>query len=348
MPETNCRAGREPRYLVLMLTEACNLRCVYCYRGEPGSSRPMSREVVARSLERAAGSGLPFHVQLTGGEPTLEPALVEWVVSLVRQKGWPATIGLQTNGSLLDRSMVRICRHYDIQVGVSLDGPPDVQERMRGGAAATFRGLQLLCEHEVPFRVTTVVTGQNIRTLGRLALLLGTLPTARGLGLDLLVSRGRALAGGRVTQPTAPELKNGLQRLSQTLNWINENRTHPVRLRELELLQRAAAGEGRRRFCHAATGEAMAVLPDGSVYPCAQTAGDPGFACGSVTAPGAPDLVCLGGGRPADERCRDCSLAGFCPGDCPSRQHYNDAPDAGLACVMYRTLWAEFSKRSLT
>jgi len=92
----------------------------------------MDREVAAGSLEYAAGSGLPFHVQLTGGEPTLEPALIEWVVSLIRQKGWPATIGLQTNGSLLDRSLVGICKHYDIQMGVSLDGPPEVQERMRG------------------------------------------------------------------------------------------------------------------------------------------------------------------------------------------------------------------------
>ncbi|NOX79832.1 MAG: radical SAM protein [Deltaproteobacteria bacterium] len=338
-PETNCGAG--PRYLVLMLTEACNLRCVYCYRGEPGSSRPMDREVAAGSLEYAAGSGLPFHVQLTGGEPTLEPALVEWIVALIRKKGWPATVGLQTNGSLLDRSLVGICKHYDIQVGVSLDGPPEVQERMRGKAAATLRGLQLLTAHDVPFRVTTVVTGQNVHALGRLALLLGTLPTVRGLGLDLLVSRGRALAGGRVTQPAAAELKNGLQGLVRALNWINDKRPQPVKLREWELLKRAAAGEGRRRFCHAADGRAMAVLPDGSVYPCAQTAGDPRFACGSVAAPDALDLVHLGGARPADERCRDCPLAGFCPGDCPSRQHYNDAPDAGLACVMYRTLWAE-------
>ncbi len=303
----------------------------------------MDREVIAGSLEYAAGSGLPFHVQLTGGEPTLEPALVEWAVSLVRKKGWPATIGLQTNGSLLDRSLVRVCKRYDIQVGVSLDGPPDVQERMRGKAAATLRGLQLLTEHEVPFRVTTVVTGQNVQALGRLALLLGTFPTACGLGLDLLVSRGRALAGGRVTHPTAPELENGLKMLLQALNWINKNRPQPVKFRELELLKRAAAaGEGAGPFCHAAKGEAMAVLPDGSVYPCAQTAGDPRFACGRIGAPGTLDLVQLGGARPADERCRDCPLAGFCPGDCPSRQHYNDAPDAGLACVLYRTLWAEY------
>lgn len=346
MPETNCAAGRGPRYLVLLLTEACNLRCVYCYRGEPQSSRPMDREVVAGSLEYAAGSGLPFHVQLTGGEPTLEPALVEWAVSLIRKKGWPATIGLQTNGSLLDRSLVGICKHYNVQVGVSLDGPPDVQERMRGEAAATLRGLQLLSAQEVPFRVTTVVTGQNVQALERLALLLGTFPAARGLGLDLLVSRGRALTGGRVTHPTAPELENGLKMLLQALNWINKKRPQPLKLRELELLKRAAAGEGGGPFCHAARGEAMAVLPDGSVYPCAQTAGDPRFACGAVGVPGAPDFVQLGGVGPANEHCRDCPLAGFCPGDCPSRQHYNHAPDAGLACVMYQALWAEY-KRSL-
>lgn len=78
----------------------------------------------------------------------------------------------------------------------------------------------------------------------RPALLLGTFPTVRGLGLDLLASRGRALEGGMVTHSTAQELKNGLKILSQALNRINGNRPHPVKLREWELLKRAAAGEG--------------------------------------------------------------------------------------------------------
>lgn len=63
------------RYVVLWLTTACNLRCAYCYRGDPPAST-MPLEVARSALKLAAQSGLPFHVQMAGGEPTLEPGLM--------------------------------------------------------------------------------------------------------------------------------------------------------------------------------------------------------------------------------------------------------------------------------
>jgi uncharacterized protein len=104
--------GHPPiRYLVLWLTTACNQRCVYCYRGEqPVLTMPM--EVARAALELAAGSGLPFHVQLAGGEPTLEPDLIEAVGALVRQMGWPATLALQTNGTMIDDWLIDIFRRH--------------------------------------------------------------------------------------------------------------------------------------------------------------------------------------------------------------------------------------------
>ncbi|OPX36529.1 MAG: hypothetical protein B1H11_07310 [Desulfobacteraceae bacterium 4484_190.1] len=336
--------GRPFRYLVLLLTEACNLRCVYCYRGERRCARSMPREVAERSLQYIASSGHHFHVQITGGEPTLEPTLIEWIASLVREKGWPATIGIQTNGTNLDSSLLKVFKRYDVRVGVSLDGPPEVQEEVRGKAAGTFRGLQLLTEQEMDFRVTTVITDQTVRTMGQLALLLGRFPTARGLGLDLLVARGRALDGDMVRHPSSEELRNGLKRLLQALNWVNENRSCSVKLRELELLKQASLGQKSTLFCHAAKGEAMAVYPDGSVYPCAQTVGDPCFACGTIDAPDASGLDGLKGYRLESERCLTCPLEDFCPGDCPSRLHYNDARTGKLACVMYQTLWKEYRR----
>ena len=74
------------RYLVLLLTTACNARCVYCYRNEE-SAQVMSMDVARTALALAAQSGAPFHVQLAGGEPTLA---LEAIAMLVR---WCATPG---------------------------------------------------------------------------------------------------------------------------------------------------------------------------------------------------------------------------------------------------------------
>ena len=303
-------------------------------------------KVAVQAIETAAQSGLPFHVQLSGGEPTLEPELIEWIASFIREKGLPATIGIQTNGTILDASLIRMFKRYDIQVGVSLDGPPDFHEKLRGKSGPTIKGLKLLSDHDVPFRVTCVVTGQNVAVMDRLALLLASFPTARGIALDLLVCKGQALKGDCVSPPSPAELKNGLKKLMQTLGWINANRSHQIKLRELESLKQAAKKSNRPHFCHASKGEAMAIHPDGTIYPCAQTVGDPCFACGTVEAPSKESFDVLGKYSLRSEECNDCPVSGFCPGDCPSRLYYNDTQTQGLACVMYQTLWSQYVKES--
>jgi len=117
----------------------------------------MSREVALAALELAAASGAPFHVQMAGGEPTLEPDLIEYIGALIRHRSWPATIALQTNATLLDRALISTCLRYQIEVGVSLDGPPEVQQTVRGKARETYQSLALLDASAVATRVTAVL-----------------------------------------------------------------------------------------------------------------------------------------------------------------------------------------------
>jgi sulfatase maturation enzyme AslB (radical SAM superfamily) len=56
------------RHLVLWLTTACNLRCAYCYRGEP-ADMTMPMEVARAALALAGASRVPFHVQLAAVSP---------------------------------------------------------------------------------------------------------------------------------------------------------------------------------------------------------------------------------------------------------------------------------------
>ncbi|GLI35087.1 hypothetical protein [Desulforhabdus amnigena] len=56
---------------------------------------------------------------------------------------WIVLLAAQTNGTLIDSRFIEFCRRYSISFGVSLDSLPDVHERTRGSAGATYRGLQL-------------------------------------------------------------------------------------------------------------------------------------------------------------------------------------------------------------
>jgi sulfatase maturation enzyme AslB (radical SAM superfamily) len=52
----------------------------------------MPEAVMARALSLAANSGTPFHLQFTGGEPTLVPAAIEKAVTLAHATGICRTI----------------------------------------------------------------------------------------------------------------------------------------------------------------------------------------------------------------------------------------------------------------
>lgn len=327
------------RYLVLWPTAACNLGCQYCYRRDRAGGR-MSTEVADAALDLVAQgvrrTGRPAHVQLAGGEPTLVPALVEHVARRVAGLDG-VTCGIQTNATTMDDDMVAMLRTLGVGVGVSVDGPPRVQEDARGQAAATFRGLLALARADVPVRVTTVLSALNVDHLDDLVLTLAGLPNVAGFGLDPLVGLGDA--EGREDLVPAPErVVAGITAAHRRLAQVNATRARPLRWRELETVRAAlrrpttrdtgVSPDGRsllplavpgRPYCHAAVGESLAVAPDGRVYPCSQAVGDPASHAGTIDAVDWERLRSRFSGQVLTGPCHTCSLAGRCPGDCPSR-----------------------------
>jgi len=325
------------RYLVLWLTTACNLRCRYCYR-KSDLPAVMTRDVVQAALSLAAAAGRSFHVQLAGGEPTLEPGLIEFVGRTVREARWPATLAVQTNGTLVDRHLVELCRRYDVGIGVSLDGPPDVQEELRGMGGASFRGLALLEALGMPVRVTTVLSSVNVERLYDLALSLARFTNIRGIGLDPLVMTGRA-EGEPHLHPSAEALRSGVGELLKALEYMKYTYSVPIIWREREAVRRALSEKGSARpYCHACCGESMAVHPDGRVYPCGQAIGDPDMAAGTVDAVDWTRLRTCYQGFELNGDCSSCPLEGRCPGECPSRLRYNNGVVPPAMCTVYRTI----------
>lgn len=326
------------RYLILALTTRCNLSCSYCYNGSADPSAKMAPVVVKAAIELAAQGEQPFDLQLTGGEPTLVPERIDLAARLARATGHCRRIAIQTNATRLTPVLIDLFYNHQIQVGVSLDGPPEVQQRQRGRAGETLRGLGLLEAAGIPFRVTTVVTRESAATLDRLVLLLAGLAAARGIGLDLLVNKGGATSGGGVQPSDPPGLTKGLEKMTKVLDGVNTRREVPIRLRERDLLD-PPRPQPDKGFCHAALGESLAVDPSGNLFPCGQTLGDPGFAAGTVWEPEPGRLHRLTRCRPPYVDCHRCDLATVCPGDCPSRLFYNAAVRPALVCTLYKTLW---------
>jgi uncharacterized protein len=323
------------RYLVLWLTTGCNLRCAYCYRPPEVPSR-MSREVARAALEMAASSGMPFHVQLAGGEPTMEPELIECVGSLIRQKGWPVTVAIQTNATRIDPPLIATCLRHRIGIGVSLDGPPEVQQKTRGMARETYRGLALLAASDVPTRVTAVLYSEILASAPALVMSLASFSNVRGFGFDPLVLKGGA-AGRLDLLPDRAGTYHAARGTCHVLALVNSRRQRPLVWREYKaVLSARNSGQSPAHYCHAAQGTSMTVHPSGAVYPCSQVAGEPEFAAGTLDAVDWDRLATAF--RGVRMVCPDpgCRLSGCCPGDCPSRIHFQDPSMTSVVCDLYR------------
>jgi uncharacterized protein len=326
---------RAVRYLILILAWRCNLRCPYCYNGESGDAEA-SPELLEELFQKLRGGAAPLLIQLTGGEPLMAPERLFQAAraarELARADGRKVTVALQTNGTLLSRGALLELKRWGVQIGVSLDGPPFVQEEIRGGARETTRGLELMKELGIFFNVTSVVTEANVSLLSELALFLGGYPNARGFGLDLLTLKGRGKA-----RPADPEaLEAAARELKRTLLALNSKRERPLASREINLLAETGRRGGRKDFCAACRGASLAVTPEGELYPCGQAAGVAEFSMGTLASPtrAAPLGETLAG-----PQCASCPVAGSCPGECPGRLIFNGATGRELACALYRGLF---------
>ncbi|WP_438491836.1 FxsB family cyclophane-forming radical SAM/SPASM peptide maturase [Streptomyces asiaticus] len=154
------------RSFVLKVANRCNIDCDYCYvfnsKDQAWRSLPARMSVeVARAAGRRIGEhatthGLrTAHVVLHGGEPLLAGPrhMVDLLTALregVPAEGPEVRVELQTNGTLLSEAWLDIFEQFEVTVGVSLDGPPDANDRhrlthaSRSTAASTVRGVELL------------------------------------------------------------------------------------------------------------------------------------------------------------------------------------------------------------
>lgn len=103
------RFGRTFPYLRLSVIDACNFRCSYClpdgFQADPARPRHLTRDEVTRLLQAFADVGLR-KLRFTGGEPSLRRDLPELIASAAAIEGIES-IGLTTNGTLLDRRVSR-------------------------------------------------------------------------------------------------------------------------------------------------------------------------------------------------------------------------------------------------
>lgn len=149
----------------LHVTNACNLRCMFCYQssGEPYPQELILEEITgflsqARAFKPKKGSQT---IILTGGEPLMRPDL--W---LICQRGSELgfKISLLTNGTLITEETAQEIKTHMERVQVSLDGMQKSNDVIRGEGSfqRTVAGISTLLDVGVMPSVAIVATRLNL------------------------------------------------------------------------------------------------------------------------------------------------------------------------------------------
>jgi uncharacterized protein len=131
--------------LVLNITNQCNLACTYCYEfgadkiaTPQGKPKYMTLDTAKGSVDlllRQSAGRKGVHITFFGGETLMNFKLLREVVAYAREQGQAqgkqVGFSLTTNATLLTDEIIAFLSDNEIGVTVSMDGPPDLQDKRR-------------------------------------------------------------------------------------------------------------------------------------------------------------------------------------------------------------------------
>lgn len=157
--------------LTVFVTNRCNASCEHCFYNSQLSHEPA--EFLIENFQKLAET-IPDNcvkITLAGGEPFLREDLLE-IVSVFAEKGIKKFL-IVTNGFLTDAisRFVDSIVHFNevrVEIVVSLDGPQEIHDKVRGCSGAFSKGfktLMMLKEKNADFGVQTVISRSNYRAI---------------------------------------------------------------------------------------------------------------------------------------------------------------------------------------
>ncbi|MDO8736347.1 MAG: radical SAM protein, partial [Thermoleophilia bacterium] len=173
------------RYLLLHITDRCNLRCRHCFIGECGSANLPLEKIMAVVDEFEGMQGL--RLLISGGEPLLHRDF--WKLNEYIADRDLRTV-LLSNGTLIDDETAGRLRVQEVQV--SLDGMAIAHDYLRGEGnfALSVAGIERLTAAGIQVSVATMVHSRNLDDFEQLEQLVKDLG-AREWAVDLPSAAGR-------------------------------------------------------------------------------------------------------------------------------------------------------------
>lgn len=365
-----------PLQFVLCPTYQCNLSCQYCF--EDHQLRARRETLTAQQVKNAfhavrelssAAPGRAAQVVLFGGEPLLPTTMeaVEAALDHAETHGIPVQV--VTNGTHVRDFVAAFRGHPDVVRGaqITLDGPRAVHDARRphvggdGSFDEVVDGVEACFEEGIEVSLRVNLDAHNIGQLEALADLLVETgwPARDGFRCQLAPVTDHVGTSDypylmREDELVAPVLE--LWRRRPDLKRVLDFRLFRILHHLISVIEPEARAKAMPRFhyCEADRGDIYSFGPDGLIYICTESIGDPQNAVGTYSPRyeiwGKRRLQWQGRSVLTLPECQECNIATFCGGGCayaalrqlgsPAHGLCAGAPDVVRAYVsMLRERW---------
>jgi uncharacterized protein len=162
--------------VVIQPTKFCNIDCSYCYLPHRNSRSQMSlstlRQIITRLAEEELIRNKSLKIIWHIGEPLAIPiTFYRDAVSNIREilgATYEIRHSVQTNATLISEAWCRFFKENNFEIGVSLDGPKHIHDRMRrtrsgrGSFDRAMHGIRLLQQHGIFVSTIAVLTNYSL------------------------------------------------------------------------------------------------------------------------------------------------------------------------------------------
>jgi uncharacterized protein len=163
----------------LHITNACNLRCSYCYvsKSSEHMEQDISREAVDAVIRSALRHGYGrVHLKYAGGEAALKFSQViaahDYAQQQAQEHSLQLSASLLSNGTIMTQRMIEQLKERHIHVMISLDGIGATHDQQRlyidglkGSFAMVDRTISRLLVNDVRPSINVTVSQRNIAKL---------------------------------------------------------------------------------------------------------------------------------------------------------------------------------------
>lgn len=165
-------------HLMLRCTTRCNLNCTYCFEKKTNHLSKIMTYGELKSIFLKAryyllnvDKNAVLSVEWTGGEPLLlGPKYFERAFKLQKrifngELGKRLTNSIQTNGTLINKKLIRLFKKYNVNLGVSWDLAGEHRSNTNKKIQSK---IEMLLRSNAKFGVIVVVTNKNVHLMKKI------------------------------------------------------------------------------------------------------------------------------------------------------------------------------------